>query len=229
MHYRKVRLTLPMLFSVAAIAIASTAFAQVSGSFRVSFGTSPRWETVPGTQVYVVRDVDRPNYDIFRFGGSYYVYSNDRWYTSRRMNGDFVYITDDRVPYELSLVPRERWRSYPSRWSYRDRHYDDGATFRVSFNSRPRWEYVRGTRVRMIPYYDRPGYDMFAYAGRYYVYNDGQWYTSRNWRGNFRLIDRRAVPRELRRIPRQHWRNYAWDDDYDRDRYRDGYRDGYRR
>jgi hypothetical protein len=78
----------------------------------------------------------------------------------------------------------------------------------------------------MIPYYDRPGYDMFAYGGRYYVYSDGRWYTSRNWRGNFRLINRGAVPRELRRVPRQQWRNYAWDDDSygGRDRYRDGYR-----
>lgn len=237
MSYRKARLTLPMVVSIAAITLASAASAQVSGSIRISFGDNPRWVTVPGTRVDVIGDYNRPDYDMFRYGGRYYVYQNDRWYSSQRMTGDFVIINDDLIPQDITMVPRERWRHYPERWStYRDdrgydrrdynrdynrgydRDYDRGynrndASFRVSFNSRPRWEYVRGTRVRMIPYYQRPGYDMFQYGGRYYVYTDGRWYTSRNWRGNFVSVQFGSVPRELRRVPRQHWRDYPWSDD----------------
>src|SRR5262245_16942028 len=119
MNFRKVRLVLPMLFTIAAIAIASTSHAQVSATFRVSFGSTPHWTAVPGTQVEVIGDVNRPSYDVFRFGGSYYAYSNDRWYTSRRPSGDYVEIQDTMVPTEIFMVPRERWQTYPSRWERR--------------------------------------------------------------------------------------------------------------
>src|SRR5205085_2494155 len=60
----------------------------------------------------------------------------------------------------------------------------------------------------------------------YYAYNtsNGRWYTARGWRGDFLMIDDRMVPRELRRIPRNHWRNYptSWEDRGYGDR---GYRD----
>lgn len=232
MSYSKVRRALALMLTVAALAIATTASAQVS--FRLSFGTTPRWETVPGTRVYVVDDADRPDYDVFRYNNSYYVYRNSQWYSSNDWRGDFRVIDETQVPVDFQSVPQNYWRSYPSRWQgqgrdYRDQrdyrdHYNNGgnyyhdrdATFRVTFNSRPRWESVHGTRVRVIRTSDRPDYDMFSYGGRYYIYNNGTWYSSRNWRGSFYSVDRGSVPRELRRVPRQHWRDYPWNDDDNR-------------
>jgi hypothetical protein len=49
---------------------------------------------------------------------------------------------------------------------------------------------------------------MFNYAGVYYVYRDGRWYSSNRWSGEFSLIDDRSVPGAFSRIPRSHWRNY---------------------
>ena len=66
---------------------------------------------------------DRPDYDMFGYGGSYYVYSNDRWYTSRNWRGQFILIQTSSVPAELSRVPRNHWRNYPSQWTNR---YDNG-------------------------------------------------------------------------------------------------------
>ena len=87
-----------------------------SGTIQVTFGRTPRWTGVPGTQVDEIPMAERPGYDVFRYGGSYYAYDNDRWYTSNRESGDFNVIDDRSVPAELSRVPREHWRHYPSAW-----------------------------------------------------------------------------------------------------------------
>lgn len=94
------------------------------------------------------------------------------------------------------------------------------ASLQISFGSAPHWVGVPGTRVRAIRHGDQTNYDMFRYGRNYYAYNNdnGRWYISRRWRGQFRLIDDRYVPSELRRVPRDHWRNYptAWQDRNDR-------------
>jgi hypothetical protein len=62
---------------------------------------------------------------------------------------------------------------------------------------------------------------MFRYGGNYYVYSNDQWYMSRQWRGQFRPIDIRMVPRQLTMVPRNYWRNYPQDweaQNYDRHR-----------
>lgn len=117
--------------------------------------------------------------------------------------------------------------------SAQDRQYDrqyqksqPGITLQINFGSTPRWSRVPGTQVREIRQADRTDYDIFQYGRSYYAYNhrNDRWYMSRRSRGQFRLIDDRAVPRELRRVPRNHWRNYpaSWEDRNDRyDRGRD--------
>jgi hypothetical protein len=226
--------SLILLISIASIVIASSAWAQVS--FRVSFGTAPRWRTVEGSRVEIIGDANHP-YDMFRYGGRYYVYNNDRWYSSTDWRGDFAYIDDNVVPVEIHRVPRNYWRAYPVAWTDVDRsgggswsggasygndgYGNDGTTFRVSFNSRPSWSPVRGTQVRMIRTDNRPSYDMFQYGGRYYVYNDGRWYVSNRWRGDFQVVSVRAVPWELRKVPRRYWRDYAWSNGYYGARYDD--------
>jgi hypothetical protein len=85
-------------------------------TFRVTFGSTPRWGTINGTRVQAVSFADRPAYDVFRYGNNYYAYSSNRWYTSSRESGDFTMIQDRDVPTELSRVPRDQWRNYPTQW-----------------------------------------------------------------------------------------------------------------
>ena len=119
-------LWLPLLFLILTLAVATTVLAQdrhdrgtsgTSASLQVTFGRTPHWTGVPGTRVKVIRQGERPDYDMFRYGGSYYVYDNQRWYTSRRMRGGFAPMDEHAVPGELSRVPREHWHNYPSGWS----------------------------------------------------------------------------------------------------------------
>ncbi len=90
----------------------------------------------------------------------------------------------------------------------------DRATLQVTFGTRPHWTTVRGTRVREIRSSERPDYDMFRYGNRYYAYTGDRWYYSNRDRGEYQPIDDREVPRELARVPRDHWHHYpqTWQD-----------------
>lgn len=101
------------------LAFATTARAQ-DATLQVRFGTRPHWESVHGTRVRVVRDQDRPDYDVFRYGGWYYAYDNDHWYRSRRADGDYRAMDDRNVPRDFHRVPRDQWRNYPSTWQQND-------------------------------------------------------------------------------------------------------------
>jgi hypothetical protein len=101
------------------LAFATSARAQ-DATLQVRFGTHPHWESVRGTHVRVIRDRDRPDYDVFRYGGWYYAYNNDHWYRSHRAEGDYRAVDDRDVPSDFQRVPRERWRNYPSTWPQRN-------------------------------------------------------------------------------------------------------------
>ena len=216
-------------------------------TLRITYAQRPHWAMVPGTRVEMVSVTDRPNYDVLRFGGTYYAYGNGRWYSASYEDGDFREIDERSVPTELTRVPRDRWRSYPTSWmgrydqgNYRGYGYSQGpysgyrsygrydrdrygtySYFTVYMRHHPRWDRVPGTRVRMIRESDRPDYDMFSYGGRYYVYDEGRWYMSTTWRGSFRRIDDQEVPAELARVPRDEWHSYPvnWPSSYGDDRY----------
>jgi hypothetical protein len=64
----------------------------------------------------LIRTNERVGYDMFRYGGNYYVFQNNRWYMSRRAQGQFMAMDERNVPNELTRVPRNQWRSYPSAW-----------------------------------------------------------------------------------------------------------------
>jgi hypothetical protein len=83
----------------------------------VTFQRQPRWTNVPGTNVRMINSQDRPAYDMFRMGSSYYIYDNNYWYRSNRWNGTYTAINQDAVPVEFNSVPREYWRSYPADWA----------------------------------------------------------------------------------------------------------------
>lgn len=118
-------IVLPLLGLGLAIAMTGTAHAQsdVSASLQVNLGESRHWSQVRGTQVRELRQDERPGYDMFRYGGRYYAYNNNQWYSSRHGSGSYGRIDERTVPSEISRVPQDHWREYPSSWPARnDRH-----------------------------------------------------------------------------------------------------------
>jgi hypothetical protein len=118
-------LVLPLAALGITLALAATAQAQnrqyqgsggTSASLQITFGSTPHWTAIAGTRVREIRQAERPDYDMFRYGNNYYVYNNNRWYMSRRVRGNFAYIEDRRVPSELTRVPQNHWRNYPMGW-----------------------------------------------------------------------------------------------------------------
>ena len=89
-----------------------------------NYGGNSRWSGIRGTRVQQMRGMNRPQYDMFRYGGAYYIYNNDRWYTSRRPRGQFVAIDERDVPREFSRVSRDYWLN--STWIDRNSNTDDG-------------------------------------------------------------------------------------------------------
>lgn len=226
----RAHLLVPLLALSLTVATASTGQAQdryserssgTSASLRISFGSTPHWTDVRGTGIRRIRDGDRTDYDIFRYGRRYYAYNdrNDRWYRSRNWRGEFRLIDDRSVPWELRRLPRQHWRNYPSAWEVSDSRgsYGSSGFLQVSFGSAPRWSGISGTRVEAIYGDARPNYDVFRYGGSYYAYSNDRWYMSNRESGRFTLIDDRQVPTEFSRVPRQNWRNYpaGWYGDND--------------
>jgi len=120
MFERTKKALLVAVLAAGAVFGAATAHAQ-GATFRVEFGTTPHWTTVSGTRVQVVRDDERPNYDIFRVNGRYYVYNSGDWYVSDMPSGTFSYMEPRFVPSDLRRVPSQYWYSYPSDWATTDR------------------------------------------------------------------------------------------------------------
>jgi hypothetical protein len=119
-------LLLPLLALGLGLSLAATASAQTyvqasagspSLSMQISFGTQPRWTTIHGMGVREVYGPGRPDYDMFSYGGTYYVCSDNQWYASRRSSGRFYAIETRSVPRQFSSIPRSHWRHYPNTWS----------------------------------------------------------------------------------------------------------------
>ena len=54
---------------------------------------------------------------------------------------------------------------------------------------------------------DRMDYDYFRYGVYWYVSNDGYWYRARSYRGPYRVVEVRYVPRAILNVPGRHWRH----------------------
>ncbi|MEO5618785.1 MAG: hypothetical protein ABIS67_13540 [Candidatus Eisenbacteria bacterium] len=102
-------------FSIAA-ATESRAWNRVPAAPTVAFSITPRWEVIPGTRVSWVRQQERPNYDLFRYGSRYYIYNDGYWYRSDRLNRRFTVIDERYIPIAFADVPTRHWRSYPPGW-----------------------------------------------------------------------------------------------------------------
>jgi len=77
---------------------------------RVVLVERPEFVVVPGTLVYTIGNVD---YDIFRYGGRYYLYNDGYWYRARRSSGPYVVVDVRSVPESILRVPPGRWKHHP--------------------------------------------------------------------------------------------------------------------
>lgn len=111
------------------VGVATLARADVAATFQVTFGKSPHWVGVQGTKVKEIRQGERPDYDIFKCGGRYYVHNADGWYCSKKSHGDFAKIEETAVPRDLARVPRDHWKNYPAGWTeppMEEKHHGKG-------------------------------------------------------------------------------------------------------
>jgi len=194
---------------------------------RVVFQSQPRWIGVPGTNVMVTSSQQRPAYDLFRLGSTYYIYNSGYWYSSNRWDGAFTAIDQRSVPADFMNVPRAYWNDYTwaSQTGNGNNNYNNGnnnyynrgpnqapMSPSADFRRQPRWMRVQGTNVMMTSAQQRPAYDLFKLGSTFYIYDNGYWYSSNRWNGSFTAINQRSVPADFMNVPRAYWRNYpeAW-------------------
>lgn len=75
----------------------------------------------------------------------------------------------------------------------------------VVYRQPPRW--VATDPGVYVVQDDNIGYDYFRYGGFYYIYDSGYWYRSSRYRGPFRVIETRYVPRPIYYVGD---RDYRW-------------------
>jgi hypothetical protein len=79
---------------------------------RLAFYERPDVVVIPGTSVYYI---DNSDYDLYRYGDSWYYYYDGGWYRSYDYDGPFYFISYQAVPAPIRVVPvryRHHWRSY---------------------------------------------------------------------------------------------------------------------
>jgi len=86
----------------------------------ISFSTTPKWTTVPGSaNVYYMDKTTRPtDYDLYRYNSRYYTYQRNNWYSSSSLNGPYTPVTSTDVPMAFRTVRNTYWINYPSGWTY---------------------------------------------------------------------------------------------------------------
>lgn len=102
-------------------------------------------------------------------------------------------------------------------------HIDVPAPPVVTFQAPPRLVVVPG--VPHVHYAPDVAVSFFTYGGRYYTYDDGNWFVARSDRGPWGYVEHRYVPAPLLRVPSRYYHvpprlvgGGHWDDDdhYDR-------------
>ena len=78
---------------------------------RVNLKAEPRLVAVGETRVHVLADPF--DWDLFRYGGSWYMYSKGYWYRASVHTGPFRVVDVRVVPTVVLRVPPERWRHHP--------------------------------------------------------------------------------------------------------------------
>jgi hypothetical protein len=180
-----------------------------------TFGTKPDMTSIPGTGVRYARRA--PDFDLYRYRGTYYLMDDGVWYRSSTWRGPFLSIRVGSVPDPVLNVPRGYRRYWESsaaderpyrrdRRDRRDRDYRDDRDDRDTrtwssgrtLASQPRMYVMPNTSV-FVPR-DELGFDLYRFGTTWYVLDDGGWYRSETWRGPYLYIRANAVPVEVRRI-----------------------------
>lgn len=83
----------------------------------IQFDRDPQFSYLSNRHVSVLSD-DSFGYDMFRSGGTYYLYNGGYWYQSRTPRGPFVAVEARRVPRRIFDVDdhEHRWRNHPQGW-----------------------------------------------------------------------------------------------------------------
>jgi hypothetical protein len=76
----------------------------------VVFDQQPDVVFLPGNSVYVVQNSD---YDMFRYGSSWYLSYGGYWYRAPSYRGPYRVVRVQRIPQPVLSVPAERWKHHP--------------------------------------------------------------------------------------------------------------------
>lgn len=79
----------------------------------ISIEAPPRFVLVTGTPVYYAPSV---SYNYFSYGGRYYLFHNELWFSSVYYNGPWTAIAFEYVPRPILTVPVEYYRRPPGHW-----------------------------------------------------------------------------------------------------------------
>jgi hypothetical protein len=104
--------TLALVFALSGLSALSATQAQAHVDVHVGIGipappvvrfeAEPPVEIIPQTQVYYAPE---PDYDLYRYGGWWYVNRDGYWYRSHNYNGPFGPVVYESVPHAIIAVP----------------------------------------------------------------------------------------------------------------------------
>ncbi len=80
---------------------------------RVELNAEPRLVLIGQTRVQAVADGNF-EWDLFRYGGAWYLYARGYWYRSATNAGPYRVVDVRVVPTVVLRVPPERWRNHPN-------------------------------------------------------------------------------------------------------------------
>ncbi|NTV97386.1 MAG: hypothetical protein HGA75_18570 [Thiobacillus sp.] len=134
------------------------ASAEVSISIGFNLSNYPDLEVVPGYPVYYAPRIDA---NFFFYDSLYWVYRDDRWYSSSWYNGPWWYVEPDEVPLYVLRVPVRYYRQPPSfflswrsdappRWGD---HW--GRDWQQRHNRWDRWDRRTAPKPAPLPVYQR--------------------------------------------------------------------------
>ena len=78
------------------------------------FSARPHERYYSAERIYVVDDPGIGDYDCFRYGGYYWVFSGGYWYRSPSWRGRFVVVHPRYVPTMFYRMPARQWKHRPS-------------------------------------------------------------------------------------------------------------------
>ncbi len=172
---------------------------------------APDFSAIQETSLlYVSNSEDQLLFDI----GSqkYYVLLSGRWYTTSRLDGDWVYIQTDGLPADFAKIPEGTEKdvvlaSVPGTMAAREAVRDaqvpkvamverNKAKSEVIYDGDPEFQGIEGTNMQASVNSSNP---VIYESNRYYLVDDGVWFVSSSPRGPWKVSDYR--PSQVNNIP----------------------------